>query len=109
MYKMNLKIGDMVKIVAGKDKGKEGKIEITVPKRNSVVIPEVNMYKKHVKGSQGMKAGIYDIPRPLNVAKVALICPNCKKQTRIGIKVVVTKTNTRGTKVRICKKCKKDI
>ena len=46
---IKIKIGDTVKITAGKDKGREGKVEMVLPKRNSVVVPEVNMYKKHVK------------------------------------------------------------
>jgi len=96
---MKFKIGDTVKITIGKDKGREGKIEKIIPKKNTVVVPEVNMYKKHVKGSQGQKGGMYDIPRPLNIAKIALICPNCKKQTRIGM----------AKKIRVCKKCKKQI
>jgi len=101
---IKLKIGDTVKITAGKDKGREGKIEMILPKRNAVVVPEVNMYKKHVKGQQGgIKAGMYDIPRPLNVAKVALICPNCKKQTRVGTEM------NKETKVRVCRKCGKQI
>ncbi|MEK7100273.1 MAG: 50S ribosomal protein L24 [Patescibacteria group bacterium] len=100
---MKLKIGDTVKIVAGKDKGREGKIEMTLPKKDSVVVPEVNMYKKHVKGQQGQKGGMYDLPRPLNVAKVALICPNCKKVTRVGFSIV------KNEKIRVCKKCKKQI
>lgn len=101
---MKIKVGDTVKVTLGKDKGREGKVEMVLPKRNSVIVPEVNMYKKHVKGQQGgVKAGMYDIPRPLNLAKVALICPNCKKQTRVGMEVV------KGEKFRICKKCGKKI
>ena len=100
---MKIKIGDTVKITAGKDKGREGKIEMVLPKRNSVVVPEVNMYKKHVKGQQGQKGGMYDLPRPLNIAKVALICPHCKKQTRVGIEIV------KNEKLRVCRKCKKNI
>ena len=100
---MKLKVGDTVKIVAGKDKGREGKVEMILPKRDSVVIPEVNMYKKHVKGRQDQKGGMYDLPRPLNVAKVALICPNCKKQTRVGFEIV------KNQKIRVCKKCNKQI
>lgn len=100
---LKIKIGDTVKIVAGKDKGREGKVEMVLPKTSSVVVPEVNMYKKHVKGQQGQKGGMYDLPRPLNVAKVALICPNCKKQTRVGFKV------EKETKVRVCNKCNKTI
>ena len=100
---MKLKKGDTVKITAGKDKGREGKIEIVLPQRNAVIIPEVNMYKKHIKGQQGQKGGIYDVPRALNIAKVALICPNCKKVTRVGFSIV------KDEKLRICRKCKKAI
>lgn len=100
---MKIKKGDTVKITAGKDKGREGKVEMVLPRVNAVVVPEVNMYKKHVKGQQGQKGGMYDIPRPLNVAKVALICPNCKKVTRVGYSIV------KDEKLRICRKCNKTI
>lgn len=100
---MKLKIKDTVKVMSGKDKGREGKIEKIIPLRNVVLVPEINLYKKHVKGSQGQKGGIYDIPRPLNVSKVALVCPICKKPTRVGIKII------KNEKVRICKKCNKEI
>ncbi len=100
---MKFKTGDTIKVVAGKDKGKEGKIEIILPKKDAVIVPEINMYKKHVKGYQGQKGGIYDLPRPLNIAKIALICPNCKKQTRIGFKI------EKDIKSRVCKKCDKQI
>ena len=62
-----------------------------------------NIYKKHVKGTPGQKGGIYEIPRPLDYAKIALICSKCKKTTRVGFKLIDTK------KVRICKKCKREI
>lgn len=100
---MKIKIGDTVKILTGKDKGRTGKVEKVMPKKNRVIVPEVNLYKKHIKGNQGIKAGIYDIPRPLDASKVALICPNCKKQTRVGYKFI------KEEKVRICVKCKKEI
>lgn len=100
---LKLKTGDTVKITAGKDKGREGKIEKIFPKQTKALIPGVNIYKKHVKGSQGQKGGIYDIPRPLDFAKIALICPKCKKMTRVGFKIVD------NNKSRVCKKCNKEI
>jgi large subunit ribosomal protein L24 len=100
---LKLKAGDNVKITAGKDKGREGKIEKIFPKQTKALIPGVNIYKKHVKGSQGQKGGIYDIPRPLDFAKIALICPKCKKVTRVGFKIV------EKNKTRVCKKCNKEI
>jgi len=100
---MKLKKGDTVKITSGKDKGREGKISAIFPQRSLVVVPEVNMYKKHIKGQKNQKGGIYDLPRPLNIAKIALICPHCKKATRVGFIIV------KSEKTRICKKCKKQI
>ncbi len=100
---LKLKIGDTIKITAGKDKGREGKIERINPSEGTILVPGVNIYKKHVKGREGQKGGIYDIPRPLALAKVALVCPKCKKLTRVGFKLVG------GEKVRICRKCKKEI
>lgn len=98
-----LKIGDTVKILQGKDSGREGKIEKIFPKKGKVLIPELNIYKKHVKGFQGQKGGIYDIPRPISISKVALLCPKCKKPTRVGIRI------DKDEKVRICKKCKRQL
>lgn len=100
---LKFKAGDSVKITAGKDKGREGKIEKIFPKQTKALIPGVNIYKKHVKGQQGQKGGIYDIPRPLDFAKIALICPKCKKATRVGFKIV------EKNKSRVCKKCNKEI
>lgn len=100
---LKFKVSDTVKITLGKDRGREGKIERIFPKTGSVLIPGINMYKKHVKGFQGQKGGVYDIPRPLPFSKIALICPKCKKMTRVGFRLVGNE------KVRICKKCNKEI
>lgn len=100
---MKFKIGDTVKITAGKDKGREGKIEKIFPKKGTILVPGANLYKKHVKAFQGQKGGIFDIPRPLPLAKIALVCPKCKKNTRVGLRVL------QNEKVRVCKKCNKEI
>ena len=100
---LKLKVGDKVKILTGKDKGRDGEIEKIFAKKGLLVIPGINIYKKHVKGYQGQKGGIYEIPRPMIFSKVALICPKCKKATRVGIRVIDKE------KVRICKKCDKQI
>lgn len=100
---LKLKKGDTVRITAGKDKGREGKIEKVLPKEEKVIVPGVNLYKKHVKAFGDVKGGIYDIPRPLTLGKVALICPKCKKITRVGFKFAGEE------KVRICRKCGKEI
>ncbi len=98
---MKFKIGDTVKVTAGKDRGREAVIESVLAEKSAVVLPGINIYKKHIKAAVAAdkKGGIYEIPRPVNFAKIALICPHCKKQTRVGIRV------EGETKSRYCKKC----
>ncbi len=100
---LKLKIGDTVKVTAGKDKGREGKIEKISISDSKAVIPGINIYKKHVKGNGDVKGGVYEVPRAMGFGKIALICPKCKKITRVGFKFAGEQ------KVRMCKKCGKEI
>lgn len=101
---MKLKKGDNIKVLKGKDKGKTGKIEQVLPKQNKVLIPNVNLYKRHLKTrSQSQPSEIITLTKPLPEANVVLICPKCGKQTRVGYKIV------KNVKSRICKKCKSEI
>lgn len=100
---MKLKTGDEVKILQGKDKGKKGKIQSVLVKKNKVIVTGVNMYKKHAKRQGNSPASIVDLIKPLSVANVSLICSKCNLTTRIGF---ILKN---GEKKRICKKCKKEI
>lgn len=95
--------GDTVQILLGKDRGKTGKVERVLSKEDRVFIGGVNLVKRHVKKQGQIEGGIIDIVKPLNISNVSLICPSCKKPTRVGIKV------TGVTKVRFCKKCGKEI
>jgi large subunit ribosomal protein L24 len=97
---MKLIKGDLVKIVTGKDKGKTGKIEKVLTKETKVLVEGVNQFKRHLKArQQGQKSEIVTITKPLASSSVALICPKCKEQTRVGY------TISKDTKQRICKKC----
>lgn len=99
---MKLRKGDKVRVMAGKDKGREGTIDRVYAKQEKVVLQGINMYKRHVKKSQEMpQGGIIDIPRPIVVSNLMFICPKCKKPTRVGYKIEKNK------KIRICKKCNK--
>lgn len=100
---MRIKKGDKVRILLGKDRGKEGKVEYVVGKIGKVFVGGANMYKRHVKRKGSVQGGIIDIPKPLNTSNIALICPSCNKVTRVGYKIVG------NDKVRICKKCQKEI
>src|SRR3989339_409128 len=97
---MKIKKGDKIKVISGKDKGREGTVEKVYKKSNRILVPKVNIYKKHIKKNEKMpQGGVVELPRPLNVAKVMIICPKCTKMTRIGYQVI------KGKKLRICKKC----
>jgi len=101
---MKLKKGDKVKIMVGKDRGKEAAVEKTWAKVGKVAVAGVNMYKRHSKPrAEGQKGSIVEFSRPLPVANVALICPKCKEVTRVGYKL------TAKEKVRICRKCDQEI
>lgn len=97
---MKIKKGDKVKVIYGKDKGREGLVSKVYIKKNQILILGVNIYKKHVKKNEQMpQGGRVDIPRPLAVSKVMLICSKCLKLTRVGYKL------EKGKKYRVCKKC----
>ena len=101
---MKIKKGDTVRILYGKDSGKQGTVVATNPKSKKIVVDGINVYKKHVKGDGRTKTSeILTIVKPLDVSKVILICSSCGKPTRVGIK-------REGDKVeRVCKKCNKVI
>lgn len=98
--KMNIKKGDLVLVIAGKDKGKSGKVIETNPKDKKVLVEGVNIVTKHKKPkSQQDKGGIIKKPAFLDASNVQVICSKCGKATRVSHKVVD------GKNVRICKKC----
>ncbi len=100
---MKIKKGDTVKVLLGKDSGKEGKVAFVLGKDKKVFVEGANLYKRHVKKQGQIEGGIIDLPKPFDISNVALICPNCKKLTRVGYKIVG------NDKFRICKKCNKEI
>ncbi len=102
---MKLLRGDEIKVVAGKDKGKTGKIDTVFSKEGKVLVAGVNEYKRHQKGTGygNTRSEIVTITKPLPVANVQLVCPKCKKLTRVGYVV------EKGKKKRVCRKCGKEI
>ena len=101
---MKLKKNDEIIVVKGKDKGKKGKIEKVITKEDKVLIPGINLYKRHFKSRfQDKPSEIIEITKPLPVSNVSFICPNCHKESRIGYKM------DNKEKIRICKKCNKKV
>ena len=97
---MRIKKGDTVKVLSGNDKGKTGEVLQIIPKKDKIIVKDVNVRKKHVKArKQGEEAGILSVECAIPSAKVNVVCPKCGKATRVGYSVEKDK------KVRICKKC----
>ena len=97
---MNIKKGDSVVVIAGKDKGKKGKVLEVSPKTSRVVVEDVNVLTKHRKPRSAQdKGGIVKNAKPIDSSNVMVVCPACGKATRIAHKDVD------GKKARICKKC----
>ena len=101
MSKVHVKTGDTVIVISGKDKGKKGQVLAVSPKEGKVIVEKVNMVSKHVKPRKmGEQGGIVKAEGAMYASKVQIVCPRCKKPTRIGHKI-----NEDGTKNRICRKC----
>ncbi|MEW6725136.1 MAG: 50S ribosomal protein L24 [Bacillota bacterium] len=99
--KLSVKKGDTVSVIAGKSKGKKGKVLRTEPSIGRVVVEGVNMVKKHQKPNQKiMQGGIIDKEAPIDVSNVMLVCKGCGKPTRTGHKEL-----DNGKTVRFCRKC----
>ncbi|AEX85285.1 50S ribosomal protein L24 [Marinitoga sp. 1135] len=98
---MKVKKGDLVRVISGKDKGKEGKVLRVMPKLNKIIVENVNIVKKHQRPTQQLReGGIIEQPAPIYANKVMVVCPNCGKPTRVGYRVL-----EEGKKVRVCRKC----
>ncbi len=100
MNNMEIRKGDNVLVLTGKDKGKTGTVISASPKSGKVVVMGVNVQKKHLKArSATMQGGIVDQNGPIDVSNVMIVCDKCKKATRIAHK------EEAGKSVRVCKKC----
>jgi large subunit ribosomal protein L24 len=104
MAGMKIRKGDTVRVLTGKDRGKEGEVIRAIPERGKVIVAGVNLAKKHQRPLNAtMQGGIIDKDMPIPVANVAIVCGDCGP-TRVGYRF-----EDDGTKVRVCKKCRKDL
>jgi large subunit ribosomal protein L24 len=94
-----IKKGDLVKVLSGKDKGRQDKVLEVFPDEGQLLVDNVHKVKRHTKPTQGHAGGIIDKLLPIPAARVRIVCPACKAAVRVGFKTVKDK------KVRYCKKC----
>ena len=105
MAGLKIKKGDRVRVLQGKDRGKEGEVTRALPSDGKVIVDGVNIVKRHQRATRAtMQGGIIDKHLPVDVSNVALLCPSCGKPTRVGYRF-----DPQGRKVRTCKKCGGDV
>ena len=101
IVKTHVKKDDMVKIVAGKERGKTGKVLRVFPAKGRVVVEGLNQVKRHTRPSQtNPEGGIVEKEAAMSISNVMLICASCNEATRTGVRLLED-----GTKTRYCKKC----
>jgi large subunit ribosomal protein L24 len=115
---MKVKKGDVVRVLRGKDAGKQGRVVEALPKQGRVVVENINIVKRHrrprpIQSTTGMggaamtPGGIIDLPAPLPVSNVMVVCPTCGKPSRVG--TIEKKVKDKTVRVRVCKQCGEEI
>jgi large subunit ribosomal protein L24 len=112
MAGVHIKKDDTVRVIAGKDRGKEGRVVRVVPSEGRVMVDGVALAKKHSRtsgrrtsaGTQLQQGGIIDVETFINISNVQLVCKSCHQPTRVGHKVLDD-----GSKVRMCRKCEAEL
>jgi len=99
--KSNIRKGDTVAIISGKEKGKKGKVLLVSSAKGRAIVEALNMMTRHERPSQrNPQGGMVEKESPFQVSNLMLVCPKCSKPTRVGRRVLEN-----GEKVRVCKKC----
>ena len=110
---MRIKKGDLVQVLSGKDRGKQGRVLQARPSERRVIVENLNLAKRHTKprpirdstrmgGANIIPGGIIEKPMPLDASNVMIVCPTCKQPTRVGVRVKDVKGET--VRVRVCKR-----
>lgn len=99
---LKIKRNDVVVVIAGKDKGKKGKVLKVLKKRNMAIVEKVRLMKEFVRPNpaKNIQGGIVEKEAPIHISNLMLYCPECDRGVRVGIKILGD-----GSKVRTCKKC----
>tara|TARA_Y100000310_G_C20236071_1_gene602455 strand:+ start:132 stop:443 length:312 start_codon:yes stop_codon:yes gene_type:complete len=102
---MKIRKNDTILVIAGKDKGKKGKVRFTYPKDERILVEGINFIKRHTRAKgQAKQAGIIDLEAPIHISNVMLFCDKCNHPTRIGFRFLEN-----SKKVRVCRACREVI
>ncbi len=99
---LHIKKDDQVKVLAGKDKGKSGRVLRVFPKGSRAVVETINRIKRHTRPNpqRNVQGGIGEREAPIHISNLKVICPECGDSVRVGFKILAD-----GNKVRVCKSC----
>jgi large subunit ribosomal protein L24 len=102
VYTISLRKGDNVRVMTGKDAGKNGRVLSINPRKNTVIVEHANIIKRHTRPNpaKNIKGGIVEKEGPINVSNVMIVCSGCGKHARVGNNELPD-----GSKVRVCKRC----
>ena len=102
---MKIRKGDTVKVIAGKDQSKEGRVERVLPRSNRVLVEGINVITRHVRAAPGLRqGGRISQEAPIHISNVMLVCSRCGQPVRVGYRKLDD-----GAKVRVCQLCKETI
>jgi large subunit ribosomal protein L24 len=102
IYTIAIRKGDNVRVMSGRDSGKNGRVLSVNPRKNTVIVEHANIIKRHTRPNpaKNIKGGIVEKEGPIHVSNVMIVCSGCGKHARIGRNILPD-----GTKVRVCKRC----
>ncbi len=105
MAGLKIRKGDRVRVLAGKDRGKEGEVTFAYPAKGTVIVEGMNVHKRHQKPTRAtMQGGIIDKELPIRVSNLAVMCDSCGRPTKVGYRF-----EPDGRQVRICRRCGGDL
>jgi len=105
IVKLHVKKNDMVKVIAGKERGKTGKVLRVLPGKGRVVVESLNVIKRHTRPNQlNPEGGIIEKEAPMSMSNIMLVCGSCNQATRTGVRLLEN-----GSKTRYCKKCNESV
>ncbi len=103
---MHIKKDDIVKIISGDDKGKQGRVLKVFPETNKIIVEGVNFIKRHTRPNQKLpQGGIIEKEAPIHASNAMVICPKCNELTKTGMKETRDETTNKVTRIRYCKNC----
>jgi large subunit ribosomal protein L24 len=101
-HTISVRKGDNVRVMSGRDAGKNGRVLSVNPRKNTVIVEHVQIIKRHTRPNpaKNIKGGIVEKEAPIRVSNIMVVCSSCGKHTRIGHNILAD-----GSKVRVCKRC----